>query len=264
METANHKTHAGKLGRNEPCSCGSGKKYKTCCYASKANHQNVDPDWRKIRQTEGELIDKHLTPYVRRKYEQEFFHLALDNFYMGIELSKDLEDGFFREVFIPWCLFNWVPNVEGLPEQPIAMTYLIEHRSRLTTYERGFIEAMCNSYFSFYQVMGVEYEKSVSLRDIILGSEHKIKEISGTHCFKEGHILYARILSYGNQEVAIGVAPTMLPTHGHAAVIDWMTDFQKQHPKVPFTPAILVAEEEGLRAICMTSMEAQFKPRRIA
>ncbi|WP_409254330.1 SEC-C metal-binding domain-containing protein [Bacillus sp. SCS-153A] len=25
------KKEAGKVGRNEPCPCGSGKKYKKCC-----------------------------------------------------------------------------------------------------------------------------------------------------------------------------------------------------------------------------------------
>jgi hypothetical protein len=29
--------HKHKIGRNEPCPCGSGKKYKNCCYPSKTN-----------------------------------------------------------------------------------------------------------------------------------------------------------------------------------------------------------------------------------
>ncbi len=28
---------ANKIGRNEPCNCGSGKKYKVCCYLTEKN-----------------------------------------------------------------------------------------------------------------------------------------------------------------------------------------------------------------------------------
>jgi hypothetical protein len=30
----------GKIRRNEPCSCGSGKKYKKCCFLQKASVQS--------------------------------------------------------------------------------------------------------------------------------------------------------------------------------------------------------------------------------
>ncbi|NLA88007.1 MAG: hypothetical protein GX847_12155 [Clostridiales bacterium] len=29
--TGNQPVHVVKIGRNEPCPCGSGKKYKKCC-----------------------------------------------------------------------------------------------------------------------------------------------------------------------------------------------------------------------------------------
>ena len=32
---------ATKVGRNEPCPCGSGKKYKTCCALKKAQLSNL-------------------------------------------------------------------------------------------------------------------------------------------------------------------------------------------------------------------------------
>ena len=32
-EMENKAAHTGNIGRNEPCPCGSGKKYKNCCMA---------------------------------------------------------------------------------------------------------------------------------------------------------------------------------------------------------------------------------------
>ena len=42
-----------KVGRNDPCPCGSGKKYKKCCLAKESSV--ADLTWQKMRQTEGSL-----------------------------------------------------------------------------------------------------------------------------------------------------------------------------------------------------------------
>ena len=53
-----------KLGRNEPCFCGRGKKYKKCCILQEATDTRkevADFQWRKLRKLEGIIFDKHLT-----------------------------------------------------------------------------------------------------------------------------------------------------------------------------------------------------------
>ncbi len=39
------KKKIGKIGRNEPCSCGSGKKYKHCCYLNKSDKSVLGRLW---------------------------------------------------------------------------------------------------------------------------------------------------------------------------------------------------------------------------
>lgn len=34
-----------KLGRNDPCSCGSGKKYKHCCMLKKTGKRKLTAKW---------------------------------------------------------------------------------------------------------------------------------------------------------------------------------------------------------------------------
>ena len=43
----------GKVGRNDPCPCGSGRKYKKCCHAS---FDEKDFHYRRWRRVEGDLI----------------------------------------------------------------------------------------------------------------------------------------------------------------------------------------------------------------
>jgi len=34
-----------KVGRNDPCPCGSGKKYKSCCWAKKSKPRKITAKW---------------------------------------------------------------------------------------------------------------------------------------------------------------------------------------------------------------------------
>lgn len=61
-----------KIQRNDPCLCGSGKKYKKCCMDKNtlAFAAPEDSDWQKLRQTEGEVIDKFLMPFVNSQFPE--------------------------------------------------------------------------------------------------------------------------------------------------------------------------------------------------
>src|SRR5437588_5400783 len=64
-----------KIGRNDPCPCGSGKKYKRCCMvndeAAQTTNRTLDNEWLKLRQTEGEMV--HLLLHVARDWYGEDF-----------------------------------------------------------------------------------------------------------------------------------------------------------------------------------------------
>ncbi|WP_082364086.1 SEC-C metal-binding domain-containing protein [Rhodopseudomonas sp. AAP120] len=44
-----------KVGRNEPCPCGSGKKYKRCCGSKRSADAQRPPDDDRIRRPRGEF-----------------------------------------------------------------------------------------------------------------------------------------------------------------------------------------------------------------
>ena len=62
-----------KIGRNDPCPCGSGKKHKHCCYNKEVAQWNPnnpwgdDTEWFKIRLTEVEVISGILK-FVAREW----------------------------------------------------------------------------------------------------------------------------------------------------------------------------------------------------
>ncbi len=101
----------GKIGRNEPCPCGSGKKYKQC-------HAPIDEaretERRQIRQAQEPLLAKVMDAAPRFAVE---LAPALERFWNGkhsVEAIEDLDDLEERgsERFLTWFMFNY-PGVGG-------------------------------------------------------------------------------------------------------------------------------------------------------
>jgi hypothetical protein len=65
-------------GRNEPCPCGSGRKYKHCCL--KANDA-ADFRWRQIRSAEGRLVPE-LLELSLKECGPELAGAALEEFFV--------------------------------------------------------------------------------------------------------------------------------------------------------------------------------------
>lgn len=247
-----------KIGRNDLCSCGSGKKYKKCCMAvedfSTTNITTLDFKWHQVRQLEGAVIDQHLLPYVK-KLPDDVIGCALEDCFpddLPETLDKDL---LFHSFFIPWFLFNWIPLddfgvKEFDSEKTLAQNYAEIYKDRLNNQERLFIEAMNQSYYSFYSVLQVEREKSLQVRDILLGTTHTIKERLATHSLKRGDIVFSRILTLDDQSIFIGMAPFTIPTGYHSSLLDFKEWLMEENNNEPLNADVLREESDGVLLDC--------------
>ena len=94
-----------KVGRNRPCPCGSGKKYKKCCL----NKENVSSDlfYRRLGEAYDRLAHRSMQ-HGLRLFGKNALDSALDEF-MGWP-EKGLSDDNLADhepLFFPWFLFNW-------------------------------------------------------------------------------------------------------------------------------------------------------------
>ncbi|MFO7896085.1 MAG: SEC-C metal-binding domain-containing protein, partial [Candidatus Cloacimonadales bacterium] len=133
-----------KIGRNEPCPCGSGKKYKKCCL-NKNQELSTEFIFRKSREIDLEIIDK-LRHFVGQHFGPEIIHLAWQDF-SGDSKAFFSEDNPHHQLFLPWTLFNWLPaqNDEFDPSQrkydfTIADFFLEKYSTQLSSLERIYIE----------------------------------------------------------------------------------------------------------------------------
>jgi hypothetical protein len=239
-------TDIEKIGRNESCLCGSGKKYKRCCLSTANTQELLDFTWRKLRKTEGSVVDSHLMRYMKDKLPKEIIGEAIVDFYPN-ELPQEMdEDILFNNFFMPWLLFNWIPDDDfDIPlerydaELTIAENYLNNYKDRLSPIEKRFIETIIKTHYSYYSVLDVVLEKSITVKDVLLGTTHLIKECEGTRQLKRGDIIFSRILTLDEQSIFIGMAPFIIPSGYHTNIIDFKKWLIKENSDEALTVTVL-------------------------
>jgi hypothetical protein len=207
-----------EIGRNDPCSCGSGKKFKKCCFLKGASQSVEDVRWARLRQTEGHLVHTLLEFAVKRFGKGVVFH-AWEEFTHWQENPPSMEESLeFETMFMPWFLFHWMPDEEDeewdgpkFQEETLAFTYLKENGSQLSDYEKRFCAEAAGEPFSYFQVLDIEPGVSISLKDIFLDREVKVRERRASTQAQRGDILYTQVVSLDGVSVMLGCAPMRIP-----------------------------------------------------
>ena len=178
----------------------------------------ADLPYVKFRQLEGNVVDNHLMPYATKILPADIMLEALRDFF-----PEELPEGMDRKVmhdnfFMQWFLFDWIPYFEDEHaierfdvHKTIAQNYLENYETQLNGPKQRFIRAISKTYYSYYSVLEVNLDTNMIVKDILLGTQHLVKERQGTHTIKRGSILLGRILSMDNQSMFVGLAPYSLP-----------------------------------------------------
>ncbi len=212
-----------KIGRNDPCPCGSGKKYKHCCLRTKP--VSIDS----IRERERDASDQ-LTRAMIRYVLDNFEDLTLDaweDFHLG-EVSRRFSwTADEQMIFMPYLLFHWNPEFVGrrkkaLPDGGvIAHSFLRTSGHRLSELERQILEQAMKQPVSFYQVLSSKPGESISLADVLTGSETEVMERTASGQARPGDLLYGSVWAVPGITVLGYCAPIKIPPSWKAEII-WL------------------------------------------
>lgn len=179
-------------GRNDPCPCGSGRKYKHC----------------------------HLTAEVRPlpAWSIDDRQRALDRlikFTSGAEWQAEVDEA--SEVFWPepgehvsdaelkavvtapgtkiafWQYFTFDYELGSKQRTPSAL-FLEQHGDRLPPRERLFLQRMDASYVRLFEVRGVRPDEGLDLRDLITGNDLFVRDKSATSQLTRWELIAARVI----------------------------------------------------------------------
>ena len=205
-----------KTGRNEPCPCGSGKKYKHCCRTGEAA-TTAEPDVIAAQRKAHEWLQARFGKTKRDEIVGEYFDFV-DQFPFpedGDE-SIDGEDGYddapidrFLRGFsdgdhytLATGLNDWALHETGYErhgETARGIDWVLRARdAHLSATQHAFPQATAASHLHVYEVTGVEDERGLHLRDVLKPDEPTrfVHEVSATQGLRCGDFIGTRVIEH--------------------------------------------------------------------
>lgn len=208
-----------KTGRNTPCPCGSGEKFKKCCMGKEAAPSQT-LYYRRLSEAHDRLVD-HLLAYATRTFGEKAVAVAMDEFLLWPEpedeISEDVIDR-AAPLFWLWFLFNWEYDpleaevaLLGPENRTVAELYAEAHTDKLDALEIRLIDGINRKPYSFWEVLSVVKGKSIKLKNIFVGDSIEVQERSGSEHLQAGDLLFGRAVSVDGVGMLIGLGPTIIP-----------------------------------------------------
>lgn len=167
-------------GRNDPCPCGSGKKYKKCHLDAHRAQQAVPAEGESVHDMDSRLV-------------RSIGRFAVDRY--GDHWLKVLEDGIGNDeaalqLFVPWMA--WTAAVD---RKRIAETFLEQNGARLSDEERAWFAAQLTAWLSFWEVTHVGPGR-IDVHDLLTGEQRSVNEVMGSKTLTTRDTLLARVVDF--------------------------------------------------------------------
>jgi hypothetical protein len=170
-----------KLGRNDPCWCGSGKKYKKCHLAAdeaaEAEHEF------EVRSALADFTSQELRPAEMR---------AALKTYLGREIQEIDEDE--QISFLEWLIHDHtIPRWGRTPVQEYLRV------AQLSGEQRRQVESFAVAVYSLLEVQEVRRGTGVRVRDLLQGGDVFVHDVSSSKGLSKWDCLLSRVVDLGGR-----------------------------------------------------------------
>jgi hypothetical protein len=259
-----------KVGRNDPCPCGSGKKYKHCCLSKEwAEATPSDTPWSRQRDA-----SDRLTPALLKLATREIgddLLLAWADFNQ-LPAPKALEEYPDEEaIFSPYMLFDWDPGAparrrSGKPSAGLVVSlYLDKNMSRLSDLETRIIHQAISQPVSFYEIVRCNPGRSVVMRDVLIGGETEVEEHTASKTMRPGDVVYAQIWKLPEVATLGRLAPRSIPPDRKVDIVELRAKLRRKIAKKnrELSAADLLQYSEQIRTVYLDLRDAMFRPKKL-
>ena len=259
-----------KTGRNDPCPCGSEKKYKQCCLSNSINAlpgpETLDTPWSRQRDA-----SDRLTADLQRTLKRDFGNFVLDAWmdFNQNDAPVSLSDMPHElSIFSPYVLFEWNPEktLRKSKEKPqgglVVQAYLKKAANRLSALEHLILEQAITRPVSFYEIVRVHPGRGAVLRDILIGEETEIEEHSGSEMMRPGDVLYAQLWILPDVATLGRSAPIPIPPDRKVEIVKLRAQLQRKIKKQnrELSVADLTRYTDAIRTVYLDIRDALSKP----
>ena len=190
-----------KAGRNEPCPCGSGKKYKKCCMKTQEIKENAE---RKLRE---KILEFSREPLFKAEFEE-----ARKVFLEGREPDEGDE-----VMFIDWFIHDYRLKDYG---KSIIELFYIEKNPFLAPVEKEILEGWQDTALRVYEVTGIERDRGIHIRDLFDNNEIFVNDIRSSRRMTKWDIGALRVIKTLGKFYLSGAA-CLLPATRKADMIQF-------------------------------------------
>lgn len=192
-----------KPGRNDPCPCGSGKKYKHCCLKTEET-QVVSASSGAVPKAIDWLFTMH-GPAVREAMDDGFFGGLDDEEYKQL---KDQHPDSFEGIMInalEWLLADGVIAVKG-QEHRVSELLLARGGPLFSVEQQQWIKLLATKPLRLYEVTEAVQGKSMHLKDVLLPESTPVlvQEKAGSQQAIKFDLIAARIVPLESHFVLSG------------------------------------------------------------
>ncbi len=256
-----------KIGRNDPCPCGSGRKYKRCCLAQQSASYSL---WAQQRNASDELT-QDMMRFARHKFGEQIGVAWRDFHLTDLPVPYD-PDSHEQQIFMPYFLFHWDPQRprtgKGAARRGgiIARWYELESTARLSGMDRLFLEQATTQPLSFHEVLWSEAGQRIGLRDILIGTETEVIERSASRSLQTGDIIYGQVWNLKAISILGCMAPICIPPSWKGEVIALRKKLRRKIAKLKrdLIADDLVRHADAIRLTYLTIRDGLNSPPQLA
>lgn len=206
-----------KIGRNEPCPCGSGKKYKVCC--GTASREPESPQilaWRRLSRVVQDYAPKLLS-FIAEFYGPDAIPEAWEEFTVWNDEPFDPESPQVT-LFYPWLFHVWRPLTEETNVQtrclhsiPPSQAYLLARGKSIDPVLYRYLSACLDSPFGFFEVVSVDSGHCMQMREILTEAFYTVLERSASMTLQAGDTIYGMLVECDSVVLLEASAPIAIP-----------------------------------------------------
>jgi hypothetical protein len=217
-----------KIGRNDPCACGSGKKYKKCCLVSA---DDSDFQYRRFRQTHAGLIPR-LTQFAFETLSPGLVEEAWKDFNDHKATEEFDPESPMNVLFMPWFLFSWILELQptgssDFLETTIAEQFLIHNLEQISSDEQSLLLSANRCPYTFCEVVEVKPGVGMTQFDLLRRIKYQVVERSASQTLKRGEIIYCATSDVAGLRSNVGTGPFALRPTAKRDVLElrkWIVD----------------------------------------
>jgi hypothetical protein len=179
-----------KISRNDPCPCGSGKKFKKCCLGKELESQRKPITYHDHCLEVVTSLRPKILQFIKKAGHDKFIEQAFKEYWRTLEPGLDPPE--FGQVayleFLEWFIHDYPIPAHRKP----VIHLFLESNPKLPPEELQILQDWQDAYISVFQVKEVEPGKGVLAEDIFSDDEFFLSDVSLTTQIKKWELLTFR------------------------------------------------------------------------